>query len=133
MRDHLRQGLSVVSARNLTIEDTIVSGTRGAGPKAGIDFEPNRSGEILQNCVIRNSSFLDNAGAGVLVYLRQLSETSAPVSITVEDCIIRGNRRALFVAPAGGKPKGTVVFKGGDIGHPRVVLRTKQFDVQFLD
>ena len=49
-----RQGISVISAKNLLIENTVLQATAGTAPMAGIDFEPNHSAEPLVNCVMRN-------------------------------------------------------------------------------
>ena len=88
--DHHRQGISVISAENLLIENCVLAGTEGTAPQAGIDFEPNSPTERLTNCVVRRCLFEDNASAGVMVYVRQLSRESEPVSIRVEDCLFRG-------------------------------------------
>ncbi len=87
--DHHRQGISVIGAVNLLIENCVLSNTGGTSPQAGIDFEPNRSREKLVNCVVRRCVMAGNRGAGVLVYLKNLSRKSDPVSLRVEDCYIR--------------------------------------------
>jgi hypothetical protein len=46
-----RQGISVISTRNLLIEGCSLTGTSGTAPAAGIDFEPNDVTEELVNCV----------------------------------------------------------------------------------
>ncbi len=88
--DHHRQGISVISAVNLLIENCVLSNTGGTPPQAGIDFEPNHAREKLVNCVMRRCVMAGNRGAGVLVYLKNLSRESDPVSLRVEDCYIRG-------------------------------------------
>ncbi|MDO4570995.1 MAG: right-handed parallel beta-helix repeat-containing protein [Planctomycetia bacterium] len=86
-----RQGISVISARNLLIEDTILRNTRGTAPQAGIDFEPNHASEELVGCVMRRCVSEGNAGDGFEFYLKNLVESSTPVSIVLEDCISRQN------------------------------------------
>lgn len=90
--DHHRQGISVISAVNLLIENCILSGTGGTAPQAGIDFEPNSPGERLKNCVVRNCTMADNNGAGILVYLNPLSRASEPVSLLFEHCLVQGGK-----------------------------------------
>jgi hypothetical protein len=90
--DHHRQGISVISAVNLLIENCILSGTGGTAPEAGIDFEPNSPGERLKNCVVRNCTMADNTGAGILVYLNPLSRASEPVSLLFENCLVQGGK-----------------------------------------
>ncbi len=111
--DHHRQGISVIGAENLLIENCLMAGTQGTAPQAGIDFEPNRATERLVNCVVRNCTFADNAGAGVLVYLKNLSSESAPVSLLVENCLISGGKDAGLAVGAVGDdgPQGWIEFR----------------------
>jgi hypothetical protein len=112
--DHHRQGISVISAVNLLVENCVFSGTRGTAPQAGIDFEPNGPQERLANCVVRRCQFDNNAGAGMAIYLNAMREgTPEPVSILFEDCVARGNGEEGMVvgalAPDG--PKGVIEFR----------------------
>ena len=114
-----RQGISVIAAINLLIEDTRMANTDGTAPKAGIDFEPNRATEPLQNCVMRNCISEGNEGAGYEFYLpNQDSRQCGQISITLENCISRNNRRpsvALITTSKKRKPdmtwEGVVTFK----------------------
>lgn len=92
-----RQGISVITAQDLLVENCEFSGTCGTAPQAGIDFEPNGPDERLVNCVVRNCVFQDNAGAAMQVYLKPLEKTSEPVSIRFENCVGR-------LGPAGAAP-----------------------------
>ncbi len=112
--DHHRQGISVISAVNLLIENCVFSGTKGTAPQAGIDLEPNDAKERLSNCVIRRCQFDNNAGAGMDVYLNAMKGgTPEPISVLFEDCVARGNGEEGMVVgalPPDG-PKGTIEFK----------------------
>ena len=81
-----RQGVSVISAENLLIENTTLKNTSGTAPQAGIDFEPNTADERLVNCVMRNCVSENNAGGAFALYLVPLTGKSAPVSLRLEDC-----------------------------------------------
>ena len=83
-----RQGISVISAVNLLIEDSEMSYTSGTSPKSGIDFEPNRGTEKLVNCIVRNCLFNNNYGAGIKIYLGHNSPDSEDVSIKFENCYV---------------------------------------------
>ncbi len=83
---HYRQGISVISAENLLIEDTIMRNTKGTPPQAGIDFEPNHASERLANVVMRNCLSENNSGSGYVLYLRPLKATSEPISVRFENC-----------------------------------------------
>jgi hypothetical protein len=90
-----RQGISVISAENLLIENTVMRETSGTPPMAGIDFEPNEASERIAKCVMRNCSVEGNAGDGYDFYLPALKATSEPVSVRLENCRSVGNNRAL--------------------------------------
>ncbi|MCP4643709.1 MAG: hypothetical protein GY851_24900, partial [bacterium] len=111
--DHHRQGISVIGAENLLIENCILSNTRGTAPQAGIDLEPNGPHERLVNCVIRNCIMEANAGAGILVYLKPLSSKTEPVSILFENCHVRsGSDCGVAVGAVGDDgPTGTITFR----------------------
>ncbi|MEA3246760.1 MAG: right-handed parallel beta-helix repeat-containing protein, partial [Gemmatimonadota bacterium] len=84
--NNYRQGISVITAENLLIEDTILRNTSGTAPQAGIDFEPNSADEPLVNCVMRNCLTENNNGCGYVLYLRNLNADSEPVSVRFENC-----------------------------------------------
>jgi hypothetical protein len=67
-RSH-RQGISVISAENVLMENCVLRGTSGTPPMAEIDFEPNEPGERIANCVMRNCTVADNAGDGFALCL----------------------------------------------------------------
>ena len=96
-RNH-RQGISVISAENLLIENTVMRETFGTPPAAGIDFEPNHPSEVLKNCVMRNCLAIHNQGAGYATWAGQLNAASEPVDLRFENCTASGNRSALFFA-----------------------------------
>ena len=107
-----RQGISVISADGLLIENTVLKNTSGTAPASGIDFEPNEPGEKIVDCVMRNCLSENNDGAGYEMYLAQLDAGSTPVSITLDNCRSSGNKRpSLPVSfrtkdPQKGTPKG---------------------------
>lgn len=84
--DNHRQGMSVISAQNLLIENCKFIGTSGTPPEAGIDFEADSEDERFVNCVVRNCTFESNAGHAILIYLKPMTSNSEPVSIRVENC-----------------------------------------------
>lgn len=111
--DHHRQGISVIGAVNLLIENTVMTDTRGTAPAAGIDFEPNHPREKLVNCLVRNCVFSGNQGAGILLYLKNLDANSSPVSLTFEDCYIgAGNSSGITIGAVNDQgPGGHVEFR----------------------
>ncbi len=87
--DNHRQGISVVSAQDLLVEDCSLSGTGGTAPESGIDFEPDTPNQRVVNCVVRNCLFENNRGNAAAVYLKPLTKESADVSILFENCVMR--------------------------------------------
>ena len=94
--NHHRQGISVISAENLIVRNSRFNDTSGTAPACGIDFEPNEAKERLVNILVENCEFSRNDWGGILFQLMPLKETSAPVSITVRDCRMEGNRSGLL-------------------------------------
>ena len=93
-----RQGISVISARNLLIERCVMRNTWGTPPAAGIDFEPNNQNEELADIVMRDCSFIDNQGVGIEFYVGHLDAASVPISVRIENCHSRGNLRGFSYA-----------------------------------
>ena len=87
--DNHRQGMSVISAQNLLVEDSVFSNTRGTAPEAGIDFEADSAEQRFVNCVVRNCVFENNHGNQMLVYCKPLSAQTEPLSILFENCVAR--------------------------------------------
>lgn len=111
-----RQGISVISADGLLIENTVMKDTWGTPPAAGIDLEPNRPSEMLRRCVVRNCVSSGNQGNGYEVYLGPLVASSAPVDIVFDNCRSSGNGRAGFLYANNRKreenfPTGGIMFK----------------------
>ena len=101
LRDHHRQGISVISAQDLLIENVEMDLTWGTLPCAGIDFEPNHADERFVRCVLRNCVIRCNAGAGIQVYLKNLNATSRDIDICVENSLVSNPPFALMVFGAG--------------------------------
>ncbi len=86
-----RQGLTIISAKNVIIKNSLFADTKGILPGAGIDIEPNNMKSLIKNISIVNCIIQDNYGAGIVIGLRKLENTSETVSIKVEKCVIRRN------------------------------------------
>ena len=107
-----RQGISVITADGLLIERTVLSNTKGTNPKAGIDFEPNSSHQLLRNCVMRDCLTKGNFGRGYEFYLGQFTRDTEPVKVLLENCRSEGDRGGgLTVACRAFKP-GTTCPRG---------------------
>lgn len=109
---HYRQGMSIISARGLLIERCVMINTWGTPPAAGVDFEPNNSGEELVDCVMRDCRVANNQGSGFEFYLGNFNSSTPPVSVRIENCRSSDNSRGCWLALGNGHdlPKGCVSF-----------------------
>jgi len=103
--DNYRQGISVISAENVLMENVVMRDTSGTPPMAGIDFEPNDPTEVLSNIVMRNCVVQNNSGDGFAFYLHNLNSASRPISIRSEGCRSIGNRRSVSISVGNSKEK----------------------------
>ena len=62
MADNYRQGISVVAADGLVVEDCLMHGTNGTNPQAGLDIEPNRPQDELVNITFSRCTSYNNTG-----------------------------------------------------------------------
>lgn len=109
---HYRQGMSIITVRNLLIERCVMRNTAGTAPAAGIDFEPNRPDEELVNCVMRDCVLADNEVSGIEIYLGSLDHTTKPISLLFENCRSIGNARGIEIATLSKStyPRGEIRF-----------------------
>ncbi len=70
---------------------------------------------------MRRTRLMGNGGAGLQIFLRKLDSSSPPVSITIEDTVMRRNMIQLWVTAAGGSPSGSVKVVRSSIGWPRLI------------
>lgn len=92
--NHRRLGITVISGQDILIENCQATRASGELPQSGIDLEPNNQYERLVNCVIRNCVFDYNTRNNANVAVAALNSDSEPVSITFEDCVMRGSLQA---------------------------------------
>lgn len=111
LRDHFRQGISVISAKNLLIENTEMSYTEGHSPAAGIDFEPNKPDETFINCTVRNCVIRNNSGPGILICVKAHNEDTVPFDITIEDSYVFNNFIAIHILESKKMAGGTLVLR----------------------
>ncbi len=119
-----RQGISVISAEDLTIRRCELTNTDGTNPQAGIDFEPNHPGQRLVNCLLEDCVLTGNTGAGLAIYTVNLNGDSPPLSITANRCVISGNS----VGMASTVTRSPESFVAGE-----VVLKECTFDRNRID
>lgn len=117
--NNYRQGISVISAENLLIENCVLKNTSGTGPAAGIDLEPDNPADRLVNVVVRNCVAENNQGPGFAVGTTKLSSESKDLSILFENCYIKSSAhmqgqhgRGIEVSgPNDDGPQGSIEFR----------------------
>ena len=92
-----RQGISIISAENLLIENCDLLNTYGTDPSSGIDFEPNTSGDRMVNCRMKNCRIRNNMGSGIEIYLVNLNADSRPVSMIFDGCETYNNSEEILL------------------------------------
>ncbi|MGC8792577.1 MAG: right-handed parallel beta-helix repeat-containing protein [Bryobacteraceae bacterium] len=111
--NHYRQGISVISVEDLTVENSVFRNTWGTPPSSGVDIEPDRPEERVRNVVFRNCRFEDNYGDGIEIFLANLKAGSGEVSILFDNCRVSSQRgtgiRVTKLADDG--PRGWVEFR----------------------
>jgi hypothetical protein len=73
------QGMTVISARNLVVRNSVFA----SAPHSGIDIEPESARDRLERIRFEENVTEANAGDGVRVCLSKLREKSAPVSLII--------------------------------------------------
>ncbi|WP_160805272.1 glycosyl hydrolase family 28-related protein [Virgibacillus halodenitrificans] len=85
LNNNRRQGISVISAINLTILNPVITNTRGTSPSAGIDLEPNTQTEKMKDISIINMKSFNNKGGGIVISLKNLKNTHDHVNIMIHN------------------------------------------------
>jgi hypothetical protein len=89
--NHLRQGMSIISAQNVKVSNCKFINTVGTLPEYGVDLEPDSPTERMVNVVFSECEFSANNGSGVGLAFFNLDSNSLPVSVSFNDCLIRNN------------------------------------------
>lgn len=113
--NNYRQGISVISAKNLTIDNAVIRNTSGTAPQAGIDFEPNSSNQVLQNITVKNSIIDSNASNGIMFYTSGISQ----VQVEIQNVTVTGNGASgvsMYQPLTGVTVKNSLFVSNGDYG-----------------
>lgn len=87
-----RQGISVISAVNLTITNTRIMNTNGTAPGSGIDFETNYSTQKLEKNIVKNLYTYNTEGAGILISAEKIPY----LDITIRNHKHDGGKKAKY-------------------------------------
>lgn len=111
--NNYRQGISIISAVDLLVEDSRFENTWGTAPSAGVDIEPNEATDKLQNITFRNCQFNDNFGEGIELYLISQRNKPDDISILFDRCSVtsRWGQGIRVGKLSGDGPSGHVTFR----------------------
>ncbi|MBO6880219.1 right-handed parallel beta-helix repeat-containing protein [Winogradskyella sp.] len=115
-----RQGISIISAKDVWVKNSVFTKTKGTLPEAGLDIEPDKETDVVINVNFDHCSFTDNNHSGIVLGLDNLTDQSKPVSINFTDCYLSMNHDVSNRYPAAeiivssnafNPVKGNVTFK----------------------
>lgn len=89
--NNYRQGLAIISAKDVQVLYSEFSDTSGTLPEDGIDIEPFETDQRIENVLIKGCRILNNNGNAVHVAMEFMDDTSPDISIVVEDTYMSGN------------------------------------------
>lgn len=95
-----RNGISIISGKNITVDSVQISNTNGTPPAAGIDVEPNRITDVIHNLKLTNILTSNSQRDGIILDFTNLvhAQTSNEVTVHVNNHEDRGSRYALRFA-----------------------------------
>lgn len=103
-----RQGVSIISGKNILFDSPVWENIAGTLPSAGLDIEPNANTDIVENIRIVNPT-TRHCQFGILVYLEALpGSREKNVSVVISGHKDEDSREAAF-SVSGLKMKGSVV------------------------
>lgn len=109
MVGNARNGLTIASARNVTVERCKFAGQKGAKPEAGVDIEPNQAADWVENLRFLDCLFEANAGSAIAVNVAQLTDKSKPGLIEFVNPVLRlGEERNIPIYANGWQSSQTV-------------------------
>lgn len=119
MDDNRRQGLSVISVKNLYVKKLRVSNTKGTPPADGIDIEPNNNKGYLENLNFTDIITSNNQGNGFQVSLSRFKNTSKKVSIKLTNHVDNGSYFGLILNGVSTRIDGDIIVNDTNYSNSR--------------
>ena len=90
--NNYRLGLSIMSAKDLLIENSTFKNTSGTRPASGVDIEPDHEWQKLVNIKFKNNKYINNDRNGIQIGLgKYRGDDTTDISIAFDGCEIIGN------------------------------------------
>jgi len=102
-----RQGITLISGRNINIIRPVLTNSHGIAPAAGLSIEPNRNIEFAENVVIADAVTANNT-EGIVVGLGKLKGSANSVSIHIINHRDEGSLRGFLISSGGWVVPGTI-------------------------
>ncbi len=138
--NHYRQGISVISAQHLLVQNCWFNNTKGTLPMSGVDLEPDKKFHRMVDVVFDKCRFTGNFGNGIQLSFGNLDSTSIPVDIVFRDCYVSDNHDidhpyAAAEIQAVGEVRGSAVFERCMVENSNwtAVFIRKPADSYFID
>jgi Right handed beta helix region len=88
-----RLGLSIMSAQNLVIENSVFKNSSGTKPASGVDLEPDHEWQKLVNIQFKNNKFINNDRNGIQIGLgKYRGENVGDISVAFDGCHAKGTK-----------------------------------------
>lgn len=82
--DNRRNGMSIIAAENLWVNNLVVANTNGTPPMAGIDIEPDANTDVIKNLNFERITSFNNTTHGFLFALNNLAGTIPHNDVTIK-------------------------------------------------
>ena len=93
--NNYRLGLSIMSAKDLVVENSTFKNSSGTRPASGVDIEPDHGWQRLVNIQFNNNKFINNDRNGIQIGLgKYRGEDTSDISIAFNGCEIINNDEA---------------------------------------
>lgn len=111
-QNHRRNGISITSGENITIDSCVFRNQNTVLPKSGVDIEPfDELRQVIKNVIIKNSKAYDNAGKGFICAMGGFGGSAEPISVIFINC--EGYRNDVNFSSL--IPNGTESSVGGEL------------------
>lgn len=88
INDCLRNGISIISGINITIDGTSIQNMNTKAPKGAIDIEPNNKNNQIKNIILKNIITKNNFN-GIIIYLVNLAQEK---KYDIDEIVIENHR-----------------------------------------
>lgn len=89
-----RNGISIISGKDITIDNMTIKNTNGTNPMAGIDLEPNLNDEYLYNINLNNIKTINNKVDGIKVVFHKLTNKNN-ILVNIDNHMDQGSQNPL--------------------------------------